>query len=151
MWTTNYDPFWQSSVGFDRLFDLMNDSLRTPQGDAYPPCNIAKVGNDRFRIFLAVAGFKPEQITVTAHQNTLIVEGRADETKGGVQYLYRGIAGTPFERRFHLADFVEVKDASFQNGVLDIELERRIPEAMKPRRVEVKTAGATPVLEGKAA
>ncbi len=142
MRTINFDPFWRSSVGFDRLFDLVDASLQAPAADQYPPYNIAKTGDETYRIAIAVAGFRPDQISVTAHQNTLIVTGNTTEETGKVQYLYRGIAGTPFERRFNLADFVEVTDASFQDGVLVIDLERRIPEAMKPRRIEVKTAQA---------
>ena len=152
MRTISFDPFWQNSVGFDRIFDLMNETVQTPTYDKYPPYNIAKVGDDRFRISIAVAGFKPDQIAVTAHQNTLIVQGRAEQAEGGVQYLYRGIGGTPFERRFNLADFVEVTDATFSDGVLNIDLERRVPEAMKPRRVDVKSvAGGQAALGTKVA
>jgi molecular chaperone IbpA len=106
---TNLDPFWRTSVGFDRLFDLMDESLRYEPEDHYPPCNIVRTGEDNYRISLAVAGFKPEQINVTIHQNTLTIAGRPNERQGEAEYLYRGIAGRPFERRFNLADFVEVK------------------------------------------
>ena len=150
MRTTNLHPFWASSVGFDRLLDLMNDTTQAPATDGYPPYNIARIDDDRFRISVALAGFKPEQIAVTAHQNTLIVQGRADEAEG-VQYLYRGIAGTPFERRFNLADFIEVAEASFADGVLNIELERRVPEAMKPRRIDVKAIREPAAIGAKAA
>jgi molecular chaperone IbpA len=135
---TNLDPFWRTSVGFDRLFDLMDESLRYEPEDHYPPCNIVRTGEDKYRISLAVAGFKPEQIIVTIHQNTLTIAGRPNERQGEAEYLYRGIAGRPFERRFNLADFVEVKRASFEDGLLQIELEREVPESMKPRKIEVQ-------------
>jgi len=138
----NLDPFWRTSIGFDRLFDLMDESLRFEPEDHYPPCNIVRTGEDNYRISLAVAGFRPEQISVTVHQNTLIVSGRVHEKQGETEYLYRGIAGRPFERRFSLADFVEVKHASFEDGLLQIELERKVPESMKPRKIEVQVGKA---------
>ena len=140
MRTFEFDPFWRTSVGFDRLFDLVDQTLRDQPSDDYPAYNIARTGEDTFRISVAVVGFRPDQVSVTAHQNTLIVAGRTSEDKPKTEYLYRGIAGTPFERRFNLADFVEAKDAWFEDGMLHIDLERRIPEAMKPRQIEVKTA-----------
>jgi molecular chaperone IbpA len=136
------DPFWRTSIGFDRLFDLMDDSLRFEPEDHHPPCNIVRTGEDKYRISLAVAGFRPEQISVTVHQNTLTIAGRANETQGEAEYLYRGIAGRPFERRFNLADYVEVKRASFEDGLLQIELEREVPEAMKPRKIDVQVGKA---------
>jgi len=141
MRTTNLDPFWRTSIGFDRLFDLMDESLRFEPEDHYPPCNIVRTGENNYRISLAVAGFKPEQVNVTLHQNTLIVSAKADEKreedKG--EYLYRGIAGRSFERRFNLADYVVVKSASLDDGLLQIELERELPDAMTPRRIEIET------------
>jgi molecular chaperone IbpA len=139
MRTLNLDPFWRTSVGFDRLFDLMDESLRYEPEDNNPPCNIVRTGEDTYRITLAVAGFKPEQLNVTAQQNTLIVSGRASEKTDDAEYLYRGIAGRSFERRFNLADYVEVKGATYEEGLLQIELERKLPEAMKPRRIEVRS------------
>jgi molecular chaperone IbpA len=152
----NLDPFWRTSVGFERLFDLLDESLSYEPADNYPPCNIVRTGEDTYRITLALAGFKPEQLNVTAQQNTLIVTGRADEKKDDVEYLYRGIAGRSFERRFHLADYVEVKSAQYEDGLLHIELERELPAAMKPRRIEVKTGKVLPsdkvkAIEAKAA
>ncbi len=139
MRTLDLDPFWRISVGFDRLFDLLDESLSYEPADNYPPCNIVRTGEDTYRITLAVAGFKPEQLNVTAQQNTLIVTGRAAEKRDDVEYLYRGIAGRSFERRFNLADYVEVQSAHYEDGLLQIELKRELPEAMKPRRIEVKT------------
>ena len=142
MRNVNLDPFWRTSIGFDRLFDLMDESLRFEPEDNYPPCNIVRTGEDTYRISLAVAGFKPEQINVTVQENTLFVSGRPNETRGEAEYLHRGIAGRSFERRFSLADYVQVKGASLQDGLLQIELEREVPEAMKPRRIEVQTGKA---------
>jgi molecular chaperone IbpA len=138
----NLDPFWRTSIGFDRLFDLMDESLRFEPEDHYPPCNIVRTGENTYRISLAVAGFKPEQISVSVNQNTLSVAGGADEKQDNGDYLYRGIAARPFERRFNLADYVEVKGASFEDGLLQIDLQRELPEAMKPRRIEIKTGKA---------
>lgn len=126
-------PMWRSTIGFDRLFDLIDDSLRLQGQDNYPPYNIARVGEDHYRISLALAGFKPEEITVTAEQNMLTVEGRKAEDDDR-EYLFQGISGRPFRRQFNLADYVEVTGASLENGLLQIELMRKLPEAMKPRR-----------------
>lgn len=139
MRTMNLDPFWRTSIGFDRLIDLMDESLQFEPEDHYPPCNIVRTGEDSYRISLAVAGFKPEQISITVDQNVLIISGRAEDKQDKGEYLYRGIAGRPFERRFNLADFVEVKGASVDDGLLQVELKREVPEAMKPRRIEIKT------------
>jgi molecular chaperone IbpA len=144
MRTMNLDPFWRTSIGFDRLFDLMDESLRFEPEDHYPPCNIVRTGENTYRISLAVAGFKPEQVNVTVNQNMLIVSASADEKqeKDKGEYLYRGIAGRSFERRFNLADYVLVKGASLDDGLLQIELERELPDAMKPRRIEIQTGKA---------
>jgi molecular chaperone IbpA len=133
------DPFWRRSIGFDRLFDLMDESLRFEPEDHYPPCNIVRTGENTYRISLAVAGFKPEQVNVTVNQNMLIVSTTAEDKQDKGEYLYRGIAGRSFERRFNLADYVIVKSASLDDGLLQIELERELPEAMKPRRIEIQT------------
>jgi molecular chaperone IbpA len=139
----NFDltPLWRSTVGFDRLFDLIDDSLRLTDEDNYPPYNIERTGEDSYRISLALAGFKPDEFTVTAEQNMLTVEGGKSD-KGDHEHLYQGIASRPFRRQFNLADYVEVKGASFENGLLQIDLVRELPETMKPRRIEIKS-GAT--------
>src|ERR1700704_1129494 len=113
----NFDltPLWRSTVGFDRLFDLIDDSLRLTDGDSYPPCNIESTGEDSYRISLALAGFKPDEVTVTAEQNMLTVEGRKSD-KGDHEHLYRGIASRPFRRQFNLADHVQAKGASLEHG-----------------------------------
>ena len=142
MRNVNLDPFWRTSIGFDRLFDLMNQSLRLEPEDDFPPCNIVRTGENDYRISLAVAGFTPEQINVTVDQNTLIVTGRMEEKREKSEYLHRGIAGRPFERRFNLAEYVQVKRASLNQGLLQIELTRELPEAMKPRRIAIQTGSA---------
>jgi molecular chaperone IbpA len=139
----NLDPFWRTSIGFDRLFDLMDESLRFEPEDHYPPCNIVRTGEDHYRITLAPAGFKPEQISVAVQQNVLTVAGRVSQAQSeDPEYLYRGIGTRPFERRFNLADYVEVKGATFEDGLLQIELQRELPETMKPKQIEVRTGKA---------
>jgi molecular chaperone IbpA len=142
MRTFNIDPFWRTSVGFDRLFDLMDASLRYEPEDNYPPCNVMRTGDDSYRITVAAAGFRPEQINVVVHQNVLTIAGSAAGGGTDGQYLYKGIAGRAFERRFNLADFVEVKSASFEDGLLQIELERHVPEELKPRKIQISTGPA---------
>jgi molecular chaperone IbpA len=135
----NLDPFWRSSVGFDRLFDLVDQSLRFEPEDNYPPFNINRTGENAYRISLAVAGFKPEQLTITVDQDTLIVAGRMDKADTSGDFLHRGIAARPFERRFNLAEYVEVKGAKLTDGLLQVELVREVPEAMKPRRIAINS------------
>jgi len=137
MRTINLDPFWRTSVGFDRLFDLVDQSLRFEPEDHYPPCNIVRTGENAYRISLAVAGFRSEQVAVTVDQDTLIVTGRIDTGESEGEFLYRGIPTRPFERRFKLAEYVEVKGATLNDGLLQIELVREVPEAMKPRRIPI--------------
>lgn len=139
---TNFDfaPYRRSTVGFDRLFNLLEAGAR--EDDGYPPFDILKDGEDSYRITLAVAGFRPEDIEVVAQQNQLTVTGKRAEDDGKGEYLHRGIAARAFERRFQLADFVEAGEASFENGLLSIALKRVVPEAMKPRRIEIG-GGAT--------
>jgi molecular chaperone IbpA len=134
-------PLWRSTVGFDRLFDMIEETVRFAGEDHYPPYNIERTGDDQYRITLALAGFHPDEISVTAEQNALTVEGRKSE-KGEHEYLYQGISARPFRRVFNLADYVEVKGASFDQGLLEIDLVRELPEAMKPRRIEIATGAA---------
>ena len=137
MRTTAFDfaPYRRSTVGFDRLFNLLEAGTR--EDDGYPPFDILREGDDSYRITLAVAGFRPEDIDVVAQQNQLTVTGKRAEDDGQGEYLHRGIAARAFERRFQLADFVEAGDARFENGLLSIALKRVVPEAMKPRRIEI--------------
>jgi molecular chaperone IbpA len=141
---TNYDfaPLWRSTVGFDRLFDMLaDDAFRAASEQNYPPYNIERMGEDTYEISLAVAGFAPEEITVTAEHNVLTVEGRKAD-KAEKNYLYQGISARAFRRQFNLADHVEVNGATFENGLLQIRLVREVPEAMKPRRIEIMKGAA---------
>ena len=130
-------PFWRSTIGFDRLFDLVAESARWSAEDNYPHYNITRAGEDQYAITLAVAGFTPDEIIITAEQNTLTVEGRK-AVRDDQQFLYQGISARPFRRSFSLADFVQVTGATFENGLLKIELLREVPEAMKPRRIQIR-------------
>jgi molecular chaperone IbpA len=145
MRTYDFAPLWRSTIGFDRLFDLLDETQRGVE-DTYPPYNIERLSEDRYQISLALAGFSPDEITITAEQNVLTVEGRKAE-KDQHEYLYQGISARPFKRQFNLADHVQVKNATFDNGLLRIELFREVPEAMKPRRIPIGGAGPTKVIE----
>jgi len=151
MRTYDFSPLWRSTIGFDRLFDLAETAQRGVE-DNYPPYNIARVDDDRYQISLAVAGFSPDEISITAEQNVVTIEGNKAEKPEG-EYLYRGISNRAFKRQFNLADYVQVKNASFDNGLLKIELFREIPEAMKPRRIAINgmTSSGPHKLEAKAA
>jgi molecular chaperone IbpA len=142
---TNFDfsPYRRSTVGFDRLFDLLEANERGEGVEGYPPFDIERQGDDTYRITLAVAGFRPDDIEIVAHQNQLTVTGKRAEDGDAGQYLHRGIAARPFERRFQLADFVEVRSASFDNGLLRIDLQRVVPEAMKPHKIPIRGAEST--------
>jgi molecular chaperone IbpA len=141
---TNFDfaPYRRSTVGFDRLFDLLETGLRADAADGYPPFDIIRDGEDSYRITLAVAGFRPDEIEIVAQQNQLTVTGKRADDKEQAEYLHRGIATRTFERRFQLADFIEAGDARFENGLLSIQLKRVVPEAMKPRKIAI--GGSTP-------
>jgi len=133
----DFTPYRRSTVGFDRLFDFLESAGRAEQ-DNYPPFDIEKLGDDSYRITLAVAGFKQDEIDIVAHQNLLTITGRRAEQKGrDGSYLHMGIANRAFERRFELADFVHVTGADLADGLLTIELAREIPEAMKPRKIGI--------------
>src|SRR3954454_22453762 len=152
MRTYDFSPLWRSTIGFDRLFDLAESAQRASE-DNYPPYNIERLGEDSYQISLAVAGFTPEEISITAEQNVVTIEGNRSE-KTQREYIYRGISTRAFKRQFNLADYVQVKNASFDNGLLKIELVREIPEAMKPRRIAINGAPASDnvhQLEAKAA
>jgi molecular chaperone IbpA len=144
MRTFDFTPLWRSTVGFDHLADFV-DNLRQTVDDNYPPYNIERSGEDHYRISLALAGFAPEDVTVTAEQNQLTIEG-TKKIKDERDYLYQGIAARPFRRVFNLADYVKVNGAAFADGLLSIDLVREIPEAMKPRRIPIDGASASPQL-----
>ena len=135
----DFAPFRRSTIGFDRLFDLLENSTASQGGENYPPFDLVKVGDNQYRIDLAVAGFKPDEIDITAQQNVLIVSGKKadDDENRGQDYIYRGIATRSFERRFALADHIQVRGADLKDGLLAIELVREIPEAMKPRKISI--------------
>ncbi|GAB4197341.1 MAG: Hsp20 family protein [Wenzhouxiangellaceae bacterium] len=136
--TFDLSPLYRTAIGFDRLADMLTTAARTDTG-SFPPYNIESLGEDRYRISMAVAGFSEDELEIVTEQNRLTISGRKAETEESdkTQFLYRGIATRSFERRFQLADHVKVTDASLENGLLHIELAREIPEAMKPRRVEI--------------
>ena len=136
MRTFDFSPLWRSTIGFDHLADLVDASLRQATDDNYPPYNIERSSEDHYRITLALAGFAPEDVNITAEQNTLTVEGKI-AAKESREYLYQGIAARPFRRVYNLADYVQVKAATFKDGLLTIDLAREVPEAMKPRRIAI--------------
>ena len=132
----DFAPYRRSMVGFDRLFDLLEKQAQGGE-DKYPPFNIERRGDDFYRITLAVAGFKPNEIDITAQQNLLTVQGRKAEEAQSGQYLHVGIAQRAFERRFELADYVRVDHANLEDGLLVIDLVREVPEAMKPKKIAI--------------
>jgi molecular chaperone IbpA len=140
----DFSPLYRSSIGFDRLFSLLENADQAV--DHWPPYDIVRTGEDSYRIVMAVAGFRSDDLSITRQPNLLVVAGakpgEAREDRG--EYLHRGIAGRAFERRFELADHVEVTAASLENGLLSIALKRELPEAMKPRRIAINDARAEP-------
>jgi molecular chaperone IbpA len=139
----DFSSLYRSVIGVDRMADLIETAMRTGADSNYPPYDIEKTGDDAYRITLAAAGFAPEELELIAQPNLLIVSGRKAEHDEGRNYLHRGIAGRDFERRFELADYVVVKSADYNHGALSIELAREVPEALKPRRIEIgETSGA---------
>ncbi|WP_337270093.1 Hsp20 family protein [Oryzifoliimicrobium ureilyticus] len=135
---TNFDftPLFRSSIGFDRMLSALESASRIDTIDNWPPYDIVKDGDDRYRISMAVAGFSANQLSLTQEQNLLVVQGERPQDEGG-QYLHRGISGRSFQRRFELADHVKVVGANLVDGLLTIDLKREIPEEMKPRRIEI--------------
>ena len=151
MRTVDFSPLFRSAIGFDRLFDLAEAAQRAGE-ETYPPYNIERLDENRFQISVALAGFSPDEVALTVEQNVLTLEGHKSE-KQGKTFLHRGISARSFKRQFTLADHVEVKGASFENGLLVIDLQREIPEAMKPRRIAINGAVSSKVtqIESKAA
>jgi molecular chaperone IbpA len=139
MRTYDLSPLFRSTIGFDRLGRLLETSLSN-DGVTYPPYNIEKVGENAYRITMAVAGFGPGDIDLTVQDNSLTIRGKASPEAESVKYLHRGIAGRAFERHFQLADHVEVEGARLENGLLHVDLVRRIPETLKPRKIEIASA-----------
>jgi len=163
MRTIDFTPLYRSAVGFDRMAGLLESAARTSQENGWPPYNIETTGENAYRIEIAVAGFKPDELTLEVKENLLTVTGRKaanDAAQDGElpqrTYLHRGLAERDFERRFQLADYVIVTEAGLDNGLLSIDLKRELPEALKPRRIEIGTgsrieAGKSTLIEGKAA
>jgi len=144
----------RATVGFDRMMNLLDTQTRLDQGDGYPPYNIEKIGDDDYRITMAVAGFGEDDLDVTVKENSLTIGGKkADAGADKVKYLYRGIATRTFERRFELADHIRVTGARLENGILSLDLVREVPEAMKPRSIKIggSPASRPKVIEGSAA
>ena len=133
----DFAPLYRSTIGFDRVPRLLQSAMRMSDADlGYPPYNIEKAGDDSYRIVIALAGFGKDDVEVVTEQNQLTVRGKMAEREGA-EYLHRGIAGRSFERRFDLAEHIEVSGAEFDNGLLTIELRRELPEKMKPRKIEI--------------
>ncbi len=152
MRTYDFSPLYRSAVGFDRLAGLLESAAATRQENGWPPYNIETTGENAYRIEIAVAGFKPDELTLEVKENLLTVTGRKtanDEGSADRTYLHRGLAERDFERRFQLADYVVVKTADLQNGLLSIDLARELPEALKPRRIEI--GAGSKLIEGKKA
>jgi len=148
MRTYDFSPLYRSAVGFDRMANLLESAARTSQENGWPPYNIETTGENAYRIEIAVAGFKPDELNIEAKENLLTVTGRktANDDAAARTFLHRGLAERDFERRFQLADYVVVEKADLSNGLLTIDLKRELPEALKPRRIEI--SAGQPLIEG---
>ena len=149
--TYDFAPLFRTAIGFDRLARLVDTAQEAAAAPSYPPYNIEKTGDDSNRLTMAVAGFAPSELDVTVRDNTLLVSGRVEGDAGRGELLYRGIAGRAFERRFALADHIVVEGASLENGLLHVGLKRVVPEALKPRKVEIAAAPAQKLVANDAA
>ena len=144
-------PYRRSTIGFDRLFDMLESNARAATAENYPPFNLERLAEDRYRITLAVAGFARDEIEITAQQNLLLVAGKKDDKAASANFLHVGIANRSFERRFELADFVFVEDARLNDGLLVIDLVREVPEAMKPKSIAIKSGAPLAAVEAQPA
>ena len=142
MRTYDLSPLYRSTVGFDRLFSLLDSVGGGETAQPYPPYNIERTGENAYRVTMAVAGFGENDLDIQAKENVLTVKGEKEEKQDGREVLYRGIAARAFERRFQLADHVEVTGATLENGLLHVDLVREIPEAMKPRKIQIGNSNA---------
>jgi molecular chaperone IbpA len=149
MRTIDFSPLYRSVVGFDRLADLL-DAANSETTNGYPPYNIERTDENAYRIDIAVAGFKPDELSLEVKENLLTVQGRKAANDEAKRYLYRGLAERGFERRFQLADYVVVTDAQLADGLLSVSLRRELPEALKPRKIEISTPKAETLIEAKA-
>lgn len=149
MRTTDFAPLYRSTVGFDHLFRLLDAMADGNESGGYPPYNIARTGDNAYEISVAVAGFSTSDLDVEVKENTLRIKGFKDENQSEQAYLHRGIAQRPFERRFQLADFIEVTGAELRDGMLRVSLVRNLPERMKPRQIEISVRTDNAKLESK--
>jgi len=133
----DFSPLYRSTVGFDRLFDMLDHATQVEPMTNWPPYNIEKVGEDQYVITMAIAGFSADEVEITQKENLLVITGQKSGSEDGKQYLHRGIATRAFKQSFNLADHVKVTSASLDNGLLTIQLKREVPEALKPRRIEI--------------
>jgi molecular chaperone IbpA len=148
----DFSPLFRSTIGFDRLMRLADTATRFDgSASTYPPYNIETTGENAYRLTMAVAGFAADDLDLTVKENALLVTGKAKKEDDGTEYLYRGLARRAFERRFQLADHIKVVGASLDNGLLHVDLVREIPEAMKPRKIEIANGGSPKVIDQKAA
>ena len=147
MRTIDFSPLYRSVVGFDRLADML-DAANSDTSGGYPPYNIERTGENAYRIEIAVAGFKAQDLTIEIKENLLTVQGRKADGEETKRYLHRGLAERNFERRFQLADYVVVSDAQLADGLLSLSLKRELPEALKPRRIEISNGKASDLIEG---
>ena len=145
MTTFDFAPLFRTAIGFDRMARLMDTATSSADASSYPPYNIEKTGEDTYRLTMAVAGFRPEELDLVVKDNTLLVSGKASSEGQKGEMLYRGIAGRAFERRFVLADHIVVDGADVQNGLLHVGLKRVVPEALKPRRIAIGSGAAKAV------
>ncbi|SCY47895.1 Hsp20 family protein [Microvirga guangxiensis] len=143
----DFSPLYRSTVGFDRLFDLLDQSSQIDSMTNWPPYNIEKAGEDQYVITMAIAGFSPDELEITQKENQLVIAGQRHGSEEGKQYLHRGIATRAFRQTFNLADHVKVVGANLENGLLTIELKREVPEALKPRRIEIASGGKAQQIE----
>jgi molecular chaperone IbpA len=146
-----FAPFYRSAIGFDRLFQALDRSVSFDSESTYPPYNIERTGENAYRITLAVAGFSQDELKIEVKEQTLSIGGEKAAETEGKSFLHRGIAARAFERRFQLADHVDVTGAKFENGLLHVDLVRNVPESKKPRTIAIATTDGAPQLEAKAA
>ncbi|HLI13556.1 MAG TPA: Hsp20 family protein [Alphaproteobacteria bacterium] len=148
----DFSPLFRSTVGFDRMYQLLDAAARADESQlSYPPYNIEKTGEDTYRITMAVAGFGLDDLNIVSQENSLVISGKAQEPEKGTEYLHRGIARRAFQRRFELADHIKVKGAELVNGLLHVDLVREVPEEQKPRQIKISSGAAAKAIEQKAA
>jgi len=143
----DFSPLYRSTVGFDRLFDMLDQAVDVEPMPSWPSYNVEKVGEDRYRVVMAVAGFEPDEIEIVQKDSTLFVAGRKQPQDETVQVLHRGILDRPFRQSFNLANYVTVTDAKLENGLLVIDLVREVPEELKPRRIDIASGGGPKTIE----